>query len=215
MIGYTPTCAAGTATGDVWYAWSAGTTTATSSDTWAYWVDEGTGTATASAATATKIWVQWNGTTAGVTYNVSPRHAYQPPTEEEQKKIDAERIERAEKERIRQEKEKKDREEADKRAEELLKKHLDQKQREQYEKDKKFRVRSKDGAEFELASLWSGNAVELTPDGKRLARFCIHPREYVPIPDLLLAQKLMLETDPETFRKTANRSEIREPARVN
>lgn len=189
----------------VWGAWCETGTACTTDATWTVWTQ-----ASASTETTTAVWVRWNEGTATTVARPVYSYSYQPPklSKEEQAKLEAELAERAEKERLRAEKVRLEREAADKRAEELLFAHLDKIQTAQYRKEKKFTVRSKDGADFELQSLWSGNAVEMTPDGKRLARFCIHPAVIVPIPDLLLSQKLMLETDPAAFRRIANKTEL-------
>jgi hypothetical protein len=104
--------------------------------------------------------------------------------------------------------------EAHRKAEELLATHLAPEQREQYRREKKFEVILK--ARFGLGSSrryrvehgWSGNVYLLDKDGRAIERFCIHHRESVPVPDLMLAQKLMLETDEEQFLKTANRTRL-------
>ena len=188
-----------TSTSVVWYEWNATPTTTTS--VWAYWTDGGTSTRSAS----TTVWCRWAGTGSGAV-----PACYQPPalTKAEQAKQDEANRKRAEAEKIRLAQERKALEEADRRAEELLVAHLDKEQRKQYRTEKKFKVVGGDGALFEIGSAWSSNVREMTPDGKHIARFCIHPRESVPIPDLLLAQKLMLETDPAEFRKIANRTAL-------
>lgn len=171
-------------------------------------------TCTSTSATQTAVWVRWNGeetsTIASRYYITSACDVDDTETAEQKNAAILKRREEAELRRLEAEKRaveaaQKARE-AYERAEKLLLDALDKIQAEQYKKDKKITVQSKTGEIFELASAWSGNAVEITPDGKRLARFCIHPREQIPIPDLLLAQKLMLETDPESFRRIANRT---------
>lgn len=106
-----------------------------------------------------------------------------------------------------------ERQAADRKAEELLAEHLAPEQREQYRTNKSFEVVLK--ARFGLGSKryrinhgWSGNVALLDKDGREVERYCIHHRELIPVPDLLLAQKLMLETDEEQFLKIANRTRL-------
>ena len=49
--------------------------------------------------------------------------------------------------------------------------------------------------------------MERLDEGGRPAEvYCIHPSEWVPHEDNMLAQKLMLEYDEESFLRIANRS---------
>lgn len=196
-------------TGDaVWYYWTSSGTSATvdcSTGTWDRWIS-GTTSCTA-AATATVIWTRWNesGTVIVPQYVQARRPEL---TAEERARMEADRKEREEKERVRQKEEEKKRKAASKRARELLLANLSKEQREQFSKDKTFKVIGGDGAFFEIGLGRSGNVREVDKDGKGIARFCIHPAEMVPDEDTMLAQKLLLETDPASFRKIANRTPI-------
>lgn len=97
---------------------------------------------------------------------------------------------------------------AEARARELLLSVLSDQQREEYERTKAFRVKAADGKEYRLKHGWAGNVEELDEFGKAIARLCIHPSAAIPEADNLVAQKLMIETDPESFRRIANRTPI-------
>lgn len=93
-----------------------------------------------------------------------------------------------------------------KRAEELLFMHLSDGQREQYLAKGYFDAPIK-GRLYRINKGRAGN-VELIEAGAPKYRYCIHPRDYTPAPDAMLAQLLMLETDEDRFLKTANRSRL-------
>ena len=155
----------------------------------------------ASATASVTVWVRWNQTEALVTL---PARELTP---EERQQFEASRargLALVEEQRRRDEKLRLEREAAQKRAEELLLANLGPEQVEQYRKEKRFVVKGGDGASFELSPAWSGNVREVDQQGKAIRRFCIHPRETLPLADLMLAQKLMIETDPEAFRRIAN-----------
>ncbi len=205
MVGYSSCVGTGDAT---WTLWTTTSSTACSSTIWTDWNNSSCCSTTATSA-ATTVWYAWVHDGTGSCYTQAGRTCQQPQlsAEElerqvaEQKKIAAEWEAKARKEQA-------EREAAEKRAEELLIRCLDAEQRKQFRKEKKFKVIGGDGATFELGYTRSGNAREFDADGKPIARFCIHPREDVPIPDVLLAQKLMLETDPASFRKIANKTAL-------
>lgn len=88
-------------------------------------------------------------------------------------------------------------------ARQLLLSLLDEEQEKQYQANGSFELRT-DRGRYRINP---GDRVEeLDPAGKVLARFCIHPPDYeMPREDWAIAQKLMLETDEETFHRVANR----------
>ena len=53
----------------------------------------------------------------------------------------------------------------------------------------------------------SGN-VFLVKDGKEVARYCAHPAEWTPDPDVMISQLLMLKTNEKRFLQTANRTQL-------
>ncbi len=196
----TTSCTAGTNT---WMYWCDSTTStcSTASTTWAEWNGGVYTSATTSISAANVIWTIWaDGAQPTARYTYSPPQPTQAKLDAEKKRADEAEKKLAE--------ERKKREAAEKRAEELLLASLDNTQRASFKKEKKFVVKGGDGAAFEIAYGRQGNIREFDAKGKPIARFCIHPREEVPDPDTMLAQKLMLETDPATFRKIANRTPI-------
>lgn len=206
-------CYATNDTSGTWGYWvaAASTSSCTASDaTWEVWVD--TGTTCSTADTATNVWVKWT-TCAGVTsspaYTVA-RHATPPViTPEERARLDAEVKRRAEEYAVAEAA----RKEADKRAEELLVAHLDGEQKKQYRRDRSFTMRARDGRRYRVRRAWSGHVSRLDDAGKEVERLCCHPKVAVPLPDNQLFAKLMLETDPEQFLRTANRHPV--PAGAN
>ena len=195
----------------IWYEWNLAACNITSTGSpWGYWTNGVTATnITTTYPLAVEAWGQW--TNAGGTLYLQPQ-TWQPcpePTLEE--RIAAEEARRIAAERYAAE-EKKRRQEAEvarDRAERLLQDHLDAEQRKQYARDKSFRVLGADGATYDIRPGWAGHVSKLGADGKEDERFCIHPREEVPIPDNQLIAKLMLETDPVGFRRIANVTRLR------
>ena len=53
----------------------------------------------------------------------------------------------------------------------------------------------------------SGN-VFLVKDGKEVARYCAHPKDWTPDQDVMISQLLMLKTDEKRFLQTANRTQL-------
>lgn len=90
----------------------------------------------------------------------------------------------------------------------LLCENLTPAQAEEFRRTRAFTVHSKDGGRVYLVTYGTaGNVFELKA-GKRQTKFCIHPDEDVPVPDVMLAQKLMIETDEAAFRRVANKTAV-------
>ncbi len=91
------------------------------------------------------------------------------------------------------------------RAVQLLMDHLTPRQKEQYKRTGTFDVEV-NGRRYCIYSGWSGKVKLMDKDDRLLESLCIHFNNgsMVPIPDLMLAQKLMLETDETEFRRIAN-----------
>ena len=199
---------------NVWYMWTSAATTATPYNI-AY-------TTNGSCATNDVVWLHWVTTdgASGVipvpsSYKASPPRELTPEeiaAHEEYAKRQREYLateekafqERRELQRIAAEKKAKEDAIADKRAEELLLSCLDAEQRQEYAKDKAFHVRCKLGRRYHIHRSWSGHVARVSDTGKVFERLCAHPTTRVPLPDNMLAAKLMLETDPEHFRRIAN-----------
>lgn len=101
-----------------------------------------------------------------------------------------------------------DREAAEARAEALLHENLDSVQREDLEKKRYFHVRAKSGRWYRICVGVAGNVYRIE-NGREVEKFCIHPPDSYPTPDVMLAQKLLLEADEDAFRRTANITPMR------
>ena len=88
--------------------------------------------------------------------------------------------------------------EAAKKARATLLRQLDKEQKASFEKDKKFVVTGKDGKAYTITHARSFNVI--APDG---TKYCGQLQD-CPIEDQMLAQKLLLQTDPEKFFKSSN-----------
>lgn len=87
---------------------------------------------------------------------------------------------------------------AKQKARELLLRNLDDGQAKSFKKDGEFRVTAKDGKTYTIKTARSFNV--FGPDG---AKYCGQLVD-TPIEDQMLAQKLLLEHDPDKFFKNAN-----------
>lgn len=155
---------------------------------------------TASASTV-NLTVTYNTSDGGIwtpsTFNIIVPRPLTPEEEERQARV------RVEQERRYQE-EQKFREIANGKAEVLLRKVLVPAQRAELEEHGYFHVWGKDGHKYRITRGWSHNVHRVCPEtGKLKESFCIHPSIQTPVQDNMLAQKLLLEGDPERFFKTA------------
>lgn len=99
-------------------------------------------------------------------------------------------------------------EEAHKKALALLCRWLSPEQRAEMEAHGHFHVQGGDGHLY-LVQNGFGHNVFRIEDGQRTVRYCLVSKDArIPVYDLMLIQKLLLELDPETFLKTANKSRI-------
>ena len=97
---------------------------------------------------------------------------------------------------------------AEGKAERLLLSTLTDRQRDEYERLKRFHVHTPDGRIYRILKGWAGN-VKLVPTeeaerGEILESLCIHPTRRIPDCDNMLAQKLMIEHSEPDFRRIAN-----------
>jgi hypothetical protein len=89
-------------------------------------------------------------------------------------------------------------------ADDLLMSQLTPEQRDQYRKDKKFIVNVR-GRRYEFnCNRQHQNITELAANGNRIREYCVYQTGRCPMPDNHLAQKLLLECDPEQFERKAN-----------
>lgn len=101
----------------------------------------------------------------------------------------------------------KKRAEACDRAEELLLTCIGDGHKKSYKEHGYFDVEVKDRI-FRIHKGRSMNITEIDKGGIKIARWCVHPSEYVPDADTMLAQYLLLKTDERKFLELANRHRI-------
>lgn len=103
----------------------------------------------------------------------------------------------------------KERDRARKKARVLLRRHITKEQWEEFRKMKAFHVTGTDGRLYRVHHQVGSN-VTLIVDGADVARYCVVPKDnaWIPEPDMMLAVKLMLETNAKRFLRTANVMEL-------
>jgi hypothetical protein len=85
---------------------------------------------------------------------------------------------------------------AEQRASTLLKEWLTPEQCVEYKRRGYFEVRgSHTGKRYRIRSARQMNVDQLDDGGRRVAVFCFLPAKYVPVSDVMLAQKIVLEND--------------------
>lgn len=104
------------------------------------------------------------------------------------------------------------RREAEEKAQALLVEHLDELQRDEYEQTECFTVIGSDGGEYRISTNSREGNVWRMEEGARVEELCGHLPGDIPLHDNALAQKLLLETDEDEFRRIANISTFRNPA---
>lgn len=190
----------------IWGQWhnSATTTpvtwasTANDVDVWPQWI------ATTSATTSNDyLWDHWNrewNRQVRAAYVARERPAPPPltPEQQEARRIEGER--RAAELRASQA----ILEAAKEKAEKLLQSALTPQQKEELKTKGHFHCKSNKGVIYRIRRGTHGNVRKLDPTGtKEVESLCIQP-DNVPAQDAMLAQKLMIENDEDTFRKIAN-----------
>lgn len=99
---------------------------------------------------------------------------------------------------------------ANRKAKALLHSQLTREQRWQLRAEKAFTVVGQDGQTY-LITEGSSSNVRLLENGEATLSFCIIAKDlWLPVYDLMLAQKLMLEASPEEFHKLAVVRDLRE-----
>lgn len=92
------------------------------------------------------------------------------------------------------------------RAEQLLRDHLSDKQREQYDTKGWFKVRGcHTGHRYRIERGTSMNIYQLDRRGRQTARWCFGPKGIFTFGDAMLAQKIALETNENAALAVANR----------
>ena len=168
------------------------TTNATTADTtWATWTGvDTTGTA------CDYTWTQWVSVPCGgtVTYGTAGPQLSAEEIAAEQARI-REAADRRQAERL----------EAVRKAKALLASLLDEKQREQLERQRFFEFVSQTGRRMRIKQGYSRNVDELGEDGTRIRTLCAHPGNYELVEeDHMVAQLLALRHQEEAFLRVAN-----------
>lgn len=167
---------------------------------WSQWTIAYTSDST--TAGTSMVWQTWTApyTAASLTPQIITQVAHDTEWLE-RARIAAE--ERARKDAIRQ----KEEAEAVETAKKLLREHLSDEQRKEFDKLSSFRVIIGDKT-YRIKRGIAGNVELLDAKGKPISRYCIHPAQTVPPEDNMLAQKLLLEADEKAFLKEANMTRI-------
>lgn len=162
------------------------TSTATN-NVWYLWNDVDT----TSTATTADVWTRWVTVAEGLDAPaiIEQRERWrQEQAEAEQRIFDARREAR----------------DAEARAEALLLSCLSLRQREEYRQHKHFVVHGRNGMRYRIRPGRVGNVDVVDRHGRLDHRLCFHPDELLPVSDVMLVQKLMLEDDEKDVRKIAN-----------
>jgi hypothetical protein len=96
---------------------------------------------------------------------------------------------------------------AEARADELLLLFLNEEQKKQYKELGYFETEVND-TRYRLHRGRAGNVYKIDSKGKPVEQLCIHPKEWLPDSDNVLAQFLALTTDPVEFERTANHTRL-------
>lgn len=212
--GSTITAGAGVAN-STWKIWSqSATVTSASTTTWVQWVDA---VVSSSSPNSTNPWVQWvDAVSSSTTNSANPVwDAWCRPTETmlqggvaaAARAVSAEERARwaareAELNRV-ADVERAARKLADAKAEVLLRQLLTPEQQEDLDKKRCFYLHS-GGKKYRIDRGRTGNVKLVDEQDQVVESYCIHPSVACPDADTMLAQKLLLETDIETFERVAN-----------
>lgn len=182
----------------VWLSWTSAASN-TCDSTWNGWVQYDYGT---SAASTNYVWRTWNDSCAWHNTNGVYRPAapaiVRTPSRSELRRREKQRRKSAAKKQI-----------ALRAAERLLLEHLSQEQAEQYREEKKFAVITEEGRRYEIdCGKRMHNVFEVDEAGRHKVEHCIYQQGQNPLPDNVLAQKLLLEADEPAFRRIANQSRL-------
>lgn len=116
----------------------------------------------------------------------------------------------AEQRRQWREREDKRRASARRKARRLLRQSVSPEVWSEFRRKKEFHITGSDGRVYRI-SHQIGSNVTLVVNGLDVARYCLVPKghEWIPEPDMMLAVKLMLETNARGFLRRANKTELR------
>lgn len=201
-----------TGTGVIWQEWNKSTYTISTTTAWGTWNEHYIDASTLTTATATNIaWTVWNGQLdqaraliASTKTTNSNSAAYRKKTEAG---VQAELKQRQEWEK--QAAERKAAELAAKqKAEKLLLENLSAEQRDTLVKRGFFYLHLQNGKKYRLDRHTHGNVYLVDEENRLVRKFCAQPSG-VPADDAILAQKLALETDEQSFLRVANATNMR------
>lgn len=181
--------------------WSHGGTssTSTSASTWLDWNTLST-TSTSCSTGSSATWRVWTGPNQ-VAVSRSESYAAIPKITEEQRAENERRL----REHVRQQKT------IQQRATKLLLQNLNREQQREYVRTKQFKITLSNGNVYLLQRVWSGNVYRLNEQNLATCRYCLHFKTTIPYEDLLLAQKLLLESNEAEFLQRANKTEFQSP----
>jgi hypothetical protein len=190
-----------------WYTWTNTATTTNTVQLWNNWVSSGTTTASVAYTNTWSYWLEGYAT-SGVTrpdsnFYVAPQLTPDQLAEQQRQREERELAAAVERGR---------RAEAAMKARALLLEELDAEQAAEFAAKNHFHVRVRTGRGprsrerlFRIrGNHYAGNVEELNDEGQRIASYCIHMRSDIPTEDHLVAQKLLLESDVESFERIAN-----------
>lgn len=206
-------------------AWHRWTTTATGPDEYTIvsqhdeWTDDGSATCT---------WIKWMSYDGGLKYHPVTAVTKQKPvvepvelTEEEKQQKEEKRLaaqaayeeRRIEHERLHKEWQE-HQELINTRAKTLLLSLLDEQQKQDYERRRDFVVKAQSGKRYLVqCTSRSGNVVELDDEDRKIARYCLHSSEAVPLCDDIIVAVLMLRGHEEEYLRIANMTCLYTPDR--
>jgi hypothetical protein len=187
------------------------TTGGSSSRIWKVWSTQSNATST-TGVVFDDVWASWNDLTSSVTTNYTGEWQRWVISNDEyrerRKETEAARRRREREWRAEQTRKRKEREAATSRARKILVEHLDQDQRRTLDQHGYFDIKIEvAGAErvFRIFNnKYQHNVFELDESGNKVREFCAHTSHACPQSDHALAQKLLLEADPQQFFRVAN-----------
>lgn len=207
-------------TGYIRVSGTSGTTNSVTTDSnvvWRIWATNcDSGTTTSGVTFSSSVWQSWNDVTSAASsvtggWNTQAFNGWvvsQEEYRERTREAEAARRRREREWQERQRKQRKEREAASYRARKLLVEHLDRQQRKTLEKlgyfDLKVNVGGAERTFRIFNNKYQHNVFELDERGQKVREFCAHTSHACPQSDHALAQKLMLEADPQQFFRVAN-----------
>jgi hypothetical protein len=85
----------------------------------------------------------------------------------------------------------------------ILEAHLFPEQVEEFRAKDEFHIQGADGFEYLITNGYQHNVFRIE-DGRRTFEYCIITRGFLPVYDQMLAQKLLLQANPEMFHRVTN-----------